>query len=169
MPEGSQRKSSKFKNTWGTSVIIRCSESPSLAPVWTQWANSNPKEHLTILQSAINQAILDEQDTHLQFVATSSHLDAVQKMTWSLTSKDAIETGLLSPFLYGDTDLVAAEVANSRVELMLSGGGYPPFADVTQALKNSINLPTSSASVRYIRRLKVMTCAILPSQHVLTN
>ena len=52
---------------------------------------------------------------------------------------------------------------------MLSGGGYPPFADVTQALKNSINLPTSSASVRYIRRLKVMTCAILPSQHVLTN
>jgi len=110
-----------------------------------------------------------DHDTHLQFVATSSHLAAVQKMAWGLTSKDAIETGLLSPFLYGDTDIVAAEVANSRVELILSGGGNPSSADTTQDLKNSINMPASNASVRYIRRLKIMACAILPSQHVLTN
>jgi len=53
---------------------------------------------------SINQAIMDEHDTHLQFVTTSSHLAAIKKMAWGLTSRDAIETGLLSPFLYGDTE-----------------------------------------------------------------
>ena len=52
---------------------------------------------------------------------------------------------------------------------MLSGGGNPSFADATQALKNSINLPASNASVRYIQHLKIMACAILPSHHILTN
>jgi len=75
---------------------------------------------------------------------------------------------LLSFFLYGDTDIVAADLANSRIELMLFGGGNPSFPDAKQALKNSINLPASNASVRYIQRLKLMACAILPSQHVLT-
>ena len=68
-------------------------------------------------------------------------------MAWGLTSKNAIETGLLSPFLYGARDIVAAELANSRVELMLSGGGNPSFADATQALENNINLLASNASV----------------------
>ena len=60
--------------------ISRFATEMGIAAIWKQWANSNPKEHLTILQSAINQAMMDEHDTHLQFVATSSHLAAVQKM-----------------------------------------------------------------------------------------
>ena len=149
-------------------LISRVATETGVAPVWHQWANAVPKEHLVILQSAINQAMLDEHETHLDFVVSTSHLAAVQKMSWGLTSKDAIETGLLNPFLYGDTDLVAAELANSRIELMLAGGGNPSFADAERALNNHINLPASNAAVRYIRRLKIIACAILPSQHPLT-
>ena len=113
-----------------------------------QLANSNSKEHLSILQSVINQEILYEKDDQLDFVVSSSLIASILKMSLYLTSKDAIETGFLNPFLYGDTDLVAAELENSRVELMLSGGGTPSFADATQAIKNSINLPSSNSSVR---------------------
>lgn len=45
--------------------ISRVATETGLAPIWTQWANSNPKEHRTIQQSVINQAIMDEHDAHL--------------------------------------------------------------------------------------------------------
>ena len=63
-------------------TLLRISRVPTetgIAPIWKQWANSKPKNHLTILQSAINQAMMDEHETHLQFVVSSSHLAAVQK------------------------------------------------------------------------------------------
>ena len=149
--------------------ISRVSNEAGLAPIWGHFANSKKEEHLSILQSAINQELSYEHDNHLDFVASSSLLASVLKLTWYLTSKDAITTGLLNPFLYGDTDLVAAELENSRVQLMLSGGGTPSFADATQAIKNTLNLPSSNSSVRYIRRLKIMAGTVLGSRHVLTT
>jgi len=54
-------------------------------------------------------------------------------MEWHLTSKDAIERELLNPFLYGDDDIVAAQLVNSRIQLVLSGAGNPSLADAEQA------------------------------------
>ena len=78
--------------------VSRVSSEANLAPIWGQLANSNSKEHLSILQSAINQEILYEKDNHLDFVVSSSLLASILKMSRYLTSKDAIETGFLNPF-----------------------------------------------------------------------
>ena len=73
--------------------ISRVATEAGIAPIWMQLANSNSKEHLGILQSAINQEIMHEKDIHLEFVVSSSLLAVVLKISWYLTSKDAIETG----------------------------------------------------------------------------
>jgi hypothetical protein len=139
-----------------------------LHPIWCLLANAKKKERLAILQSTLDENRESLGEYHLTFLANASLLNLMESLSYSMTSKDAIKTGF-NPFIFGDSDMEAAQQANTRVELMLSGGASPSLADAEAALSTKINLPTSDGSSHHIRRQQILAMSLFPVNHHFTG
>ena len=67
----------------------------------------------------------------------------------------------------GDTDLEAAQLRQSEVELMLSGMANATISDACKVLDVKIQLPPADESTRNIRRLQIWALSVLPAAHPL--
>ena len=77
---------------------------------------------------------------------------------------DAIGTGIQF-FQFGDTELEAAQIRQSKMDLMLSSTDKSSLYDAIEAPDVKIQLPPSYRSNRNVRRLKIWLLSILLANH----
>ena len=116
------------------------------------------------MQVAYDEAIFGLCEHHLTMTTHAAMVTTTVSLTWYMTTKDAIGTGI-NPFRFGDTDLEAAQQRQARIDLILSGSVNPTLADAQKTLEGKLALPTVDGLNRNSRRLQIWALTWLPSNH----
>ena len=138
----------------------------NLNPFWTRIAAARKSEQVATMQATFDHFRNQLNEPHLTFAADASLLQTTVSMVWSMTTLDAIGTGIQF-FRFGDTDLEAAQLRQAEIELMLSGTANASLSDAREALDTKITLPPSDGSTRNVRRFQIWALSVLPPNHPL--
>ena len=100
----------------------------NLNPIWKNMASAKNPEQVDTLQATFGYYKDQLNKPHLTFAADLYLLDTTLIIVWAMTTLDAIGTGIHF-FQFGDTDLDAAQLRQSEMELMISGNSNTMLAD----------------------------------------
>ena len=101
---------------------VQCEQ--DLAPIWGSLANLKKAEWGSTVQATYDNIRDRLNETHLTMIADNVSITTTISLTWSMTTRDSIEIGII-PFRFGDTDVEAAQRLQAQIELMYSGNANP--------------------------------------------
>ena len=146
--------------------LSRAQNEQQLAPIWSRLANTKKSSWASTVQAAYDSVKENLNEPHLTMVANTAMVNTTVSLSWYLTTKDAIDTGI-NPFRFGETDLEAAQQLQATIELMLSGQANPTLADAQHVLDTKVVLPSPDNSNRNVRRMQIWALTWLPNPHPL--
>ena len=121
----------------------------NLNPIWKRMASAKKSEQVATLRATFDYYKDQLNHPYLTVASNSSILSTMLSLVWAMTTLDAIGTGIQF-FQFGDTDLEAAQLCQSEMELMISGTANSSLADNIESLDVKIQLPPSDGSNRNV-------------------
>jgi hypothetical protein len=127
----------------GLQKIIRWSHvetSAEFQAVWKDLAKAKKSQQLAILQWAVDKVKDELGDTELQFIVSSSHLEMVKNLRFTILIPNHVATGL-QPFQFPEGALEGSTTAQAMYEALYAGTSAPPMADLAVVMQSKPGPP----------------------------
>jgi len=148
--------------------LMDVGDETQLPPLWNHFANTQTKDRVYVLQTAVDTANPALESSRLEFLATPALVDIIMHGKFTMLSADQPSTGL-QPFIVpsGDT----AELRNQQTTVFTLHGGGTSMTSADSAMHNKLKPWAPMYGTEAFDQFKCMALLIFvlfgPAGHVL--